>query len=92
MRTVGNDRNFTTCGLFTGNAIDQQEGFATAVKLSCNIVGNGIDVQLGCSIRTGDDKGQAIERLRESESARTLLSGDSGILSIEQPSSSQRKQ
>ncbi|WP_246484063.1 hypothetical protein [Wolbachia endosymbiont of Rhagoletis cerasi] len=91
MRTVGNDRNFTVCSVVTGDATNQQESFATAMKLSCNIVENGIDIQFGCSMRTGDDKGQAIEHLRQSESARTLLSGDSGILSIEQPGSSQRK-
>ncbi len=92
MRTVGNDRNFTVCSVVTGDATNQQESFATAMKLSCNIVENGIDIQFGCSMRTGDDKGQAIERLRQSESVHTLLSGNGGILSIEQPGSSQRKQ
>ncbi|WP_395461671.1 hypothetical protein [Wolbachia endosymbiont (group A) of Therophilus tumidulus] len=91
MRTVGNDRNFTACGVVTGNATNKQEGFATAMGFSCNIVENGIDFQLGCSMRTGTDKKQAIKHLKQSESARTLLSGDSGILSIEQPGSSQRK-
>ncbi|WP_264705730.1 hypothetical protein [Wolbachia endosymbiont (group A) of Ancistrocerus nigricornis] len=43
-------------------------------------------------MRTGTDKKQAIKHLKQSESARTLLSGDSGILSIEQFGSSQRKQ
>ncbi|WP_223823077.1 MULTISPECIES: hypothetical protein [Wolbachia] len=92
MRAVGNDRNFTACGVVTGNATNKQEGFATAMKLSCNIVENGIDFQLGCSMRTGTDKKQAIKHLKQSESAQTLLSGDSGILSIEQFGSSQRKQ
>ncbi|MDE5059855.1 hypothetical protein R0F62_04810 [Wolbachia endosymbiont of Drosophila aff. chauvacae BK-2020] len=92
MRTVGNDRNFTVCGVVTGNATNKQEGFATAMGFSCNIVANGIDFQLGCSMRTGTDKKQAIKHLKQSESARTLLSGDSGILSIEQFGSSQRKQ
>ncbi|WP_265032698.1 hypothetical protein [Wolbachia endosymbiont (group A) of Sicus ferrugineus] len=91
MRTVGNDRNFTVCSVVTGDATNRQESFATAMKLSCNIVENGIDMQFGCSMRTGDDKGQAIERLRQSESVRTLLSSDGGILSIEQLGSSQRK-
>ena len=92
MRTVGNDRNFTACSIVTGNATNKQEGFATAMGFSCNIVENGIDFQLGCSMRTGTDKKQATEHLRQSESARTLLSGDNGILSIEQLSSSQQKQ
>ncbi|WP_391159060.1 hypothetical protein [Wolbachia endosymbiont of Liriomyza huidobrensis] len=92
MRTVGNDRNFTACGVVTGNATNKQEGFATAMGFSCNIVENRIDFQLGCSMRTGTDKKQAIKHLKQSESARTLLSGDSGILSIEQFGSSQRKQ
>ncbi|WP_425384630.1 hypothetical protein [Wolbachia endosymbiont (group A) of Sturmia bella] len=92
VRTVGNDRNFTACGIVTGNATNKQEGFATAMGFSCNIVENGIDFQLGCSMRTGTDKKQAIKHLKQSESARTLLSGDSGILSIEQFGSSQRKQ
>ncbi len=92
MRTVGNDRNFTACGVVTGNATNKQEGFATAMGFSCNIVENGKDFQLGCSMRTGTDKKQAIKHLKQSESARTLLSGDSGILSIEQFGSSQRKQ
>ncbi|WP_419198605.1 hypothetical protein ACJZL3_04300 [Wolbachia endosymbiont of Rhagoletis cingulata] len=92
MRTVGNDRNFTACVVVTGNATNKQEGFATAMGFSCNIVENGIDFQLGCSMRTGTDKKQAIKHLKQSESARTLLSGDSGILSIEQFGSSQRKQ
>ncbi len=92
MRTVGNDRNFTACGVVTGNATNKQEGFTTAMGFSCNIVENGIDFQLGCSMRTGTDKKQAIKHLKQSESARTLLSGDSGILSIEQFGSSQRKQ
>ncbi|WP_264705731.1 hypothetical protein [Wolbachia endosymbiont (group A) of Ancistrocerus nigricornis] len=43
MRTVGNDRNFTACGVVTGNATNKQEGFATAMGFSCNIVENGID-------------------------------------------------
>lgn len=92
MRTVGNDRNFTACGVVTGNATNKQEGFATVMGFSCNIVENGIDFQLGCSMRTGTDKKQAIKHLKQSESARTFLSGDSGILSIEQFGSSQRKQ
>ncbi len=91
MRTVGNDRNFTVCSVVTGDATNRQESFATAMKLSCQIVENGVDFQLGCSVRTGDDKWQAIEHLRQSESARTLLSGNGGILSIEQSGSSQRK-
>lgn len=91
MRTVGNERNFTVCSVITGNATNKQEGFATAMGFSCNIVKDGIDFQLGCSVRTGTDKNQAIEHLKQSESARTLLSGNGGILSIEQPGSSQRK-
>ncbi|MDR2045461.1 MAG: hypothetical protein LBP77_00425 [Rickettsiales bacterium] len=92
MRTVGNDRNFTVCGVVTGNATNKQEGFATAMGFSCNIVEDGIDLQFGYSVRTGADKSQAIEHLKQSESARTLLSGDSGILSIEQLDKSQQKQ
>ncbi|NEV49645.1 hypothetical protein EUZ93_04090 [Wolbachia pipientis] len=91
MRTVGNDRNFTACGVFTGNAINRQEGFAAAMRLSCNIAEDGMDFQLGGSMRTGTDKKQAIKHLQQSGSARTLLSGDSGILSIEQLGSSQQK-
>ncbi|CAN2141177.1 Putative uncharacterized protein [Wolbachia pipientis] len=64
MRTVGNDRNFTACGVVTGNATNKQEGFATAMGFSCNIVENGIDFQLGCSMRTGTDKKQAIKHLK----------------------------
>lgn len=89
MRTVRNNRNFTVCGVVTGDATNRQESFATAMGLSCNIVENGIDMQFGYSMRTGTDKKQAIKHLKQSESARTLLSGDSGILSIEQPGSSQ---
>lgn len=92
MRTVGNDRNFTVCSVVTGDATNQQESFATAMGFSCNIVEDGIDFQLGCSMRTGTDKKQAIKHLKQSESARTLLSGNNGILSIEQLGSSQRKQ
>ncbi|WP_265031758.1 hypothetical protein [Wolbachia endosymbiont (group A) of Tiphia femorata] len=91
IRTVGNDRNFTVCSVVTGDATNQQESFATAMKLSCNIVENGIDMQFGCSMRTGDTKQEAKQALMQSESARTLLSGNSGILSIEQLGSSQRK-
>ncbi|WP_264702415.1 hypothetical protein [Wolbachia endosymbiont (group A) of Volucella inflata] len=91
VRTVGNDRNFTACGVVTGDATNKQEGFATAMGFSCNIVENGIDFQLGCSMRTGTDKKQAIKHLKQSESARTLLSGNGGMLSIEQPGSSKRK-
>lgn len=91
MRTVGNDRNFTVCSVVTGDATNQQESFATAMKLSCNIVENGIDMQFGCSMRTGDTQQEAKQALMQSESARTLLSGNSGILSIEQLGSSQRK-
>ncbi|WP_375604343.1 hypothetical protein NOX90_01955 [Wolbachia endosymbiont of Anurida maritima] len=91
MRTVGNDRNFTVRVVVTGNATNKQEGFATAMGFLCNIVENGIDFQLGCSMRTGTDKNQAIEHLKQSESARTLLSGNDGILSIEQPGGSQQK-
>jgi hypothetical protein len=91
MRTVGNDRNFTVCSVVTGNATNKQEGFATAMGFLCNIVEDGIDLQFGYSVRTGADKSQAIEHLKQSESARTLLSGDSGILSIEQLDKSQQK-
>ncbi|BEP32585.1 MAG: hypothetical protein WBIAU2_08120 [Wolbachia endosymbiont of Drosophila biauraria] len=92
MRTVGNDRNFTACGVATGNAANKQEGFATPMGVSCNIVENEIDSQPGCSMSTGTDKKQAIKHLKQSESARTLLSDGSEILSIEQFGSSQRKQ
>jgi hypothetical protein len=92
IRTVGNDRNFTVCSVVTGNATNKQEGFATAMGFLCNIVEDGIDLQFGYSVRTGADKSQAIEHLKQSESAQTLLSGDSGILSIEQLDKSQQKQ
>ena len=61
------------------------------MRLSCNIAEDGMDFQLGGSMRTGTDKKQAIKHLQQSGSARTLLSGDSGILSIEQLGSSQQK-
>lgn len=91
VRTVGNDRNFTACGVVTGNVTNKQKGFATAMGFSCNIVENGIDFQLGCSVRTGANKQEAKQALVQSESVRTLLSGNGGMLSIGQPGSSQRK-
>ncbi|MFP3029808.1 MAG: hypothetical protein ACEY3M_01060, partial [Wolbachia sp.] len=90
IRTVEDDHNVAIKGII---AAGETEGYAVGFGLQCSLIEEGgVDLQCGLSTRIGSNKKQAIERLRQSESVRTLLSGDSGILSIEQPGSSQRKQ
>lgn len=92
IRTLGNDRSVSMKGIMIGDLRSQQKGFATGFSFQCNILPeNGVDFQFGMSMRTGDTQQEAKQALMQSESARTLLSGDSGILSIEQLSSSQQK-
>ncbi len=89
IRTVEDDLNVAIKGII---AAGETEGYAVGFGLQCSLTEEGgVDLQCGLSTRIGSNKKQAIERLGESESARTLLSGDSGILSIEQLSSSQQK-
>ncbi|MDX5495362.1 MAG: hypothetical protein O7198_01635 [Wolbachia endosymbiont of Nomada marshamella] len=89
IRTVEDDLNVAIKGII---AAGETEGYAVGFGLQCSLTEEGgVDLQCGFSTRIGSNKKQAIERLGESESARTLLSGDSGILSIEQLSSSQQK-
>ncbi|MDG7053408.1 MAG: hypothetical protein LKM45_06070 [Wolbachia endosymbiont of Alcedoecus sp.] len=59
--------------------------------MQCSLIEGGVDLQCNFNARTEADKKQAIESLKQSEPARTLLSGDGGILSIKQHSSTQRK-
>ncbi|WP_353277460.1 hypothetical protein [Wolbachia endosymbiont (group A) of Agelastica alni] len=92
IRTLGNDRSVSMKGIMIGDLRGQQKGFATGFSFQCNILPeNGVDFQFGMSMRTGDTQQEAKQALMQSESARTLLSGNSGILSIEQLGSSQRK-
>ncbi|WP_224721446.1 hypothetical protein [Candidatus Wolbachia massiliensis] len=92
IRTTTNDRNVTMKGIITGNLPDKKEGFAAGFGFQCTLLEEekGIDLQLGFNAHTGTDKKQAIESLEQSETVRTLLSGDGGILSIEQHDSEQR--
>ncbi|MDG7053664.1 MAG: hypothetical protein LKM45_07450 [Wolbachia endosymbiont of Alcedoecus sp.] len=91
IRTTANDQNVAMKGIIAGNLSSQKEGFAAGFGLQCSLVEDGVDLRFGFNARTGTDKKQAIERLRQSEPARTLLSGDGGILSIEQYNSAQQK-
>lgn len=91
IRTTANDQNVAMKGIIAGNLLSQKEGFAAGFGLQYSLVEEGVDLQFGFNARTGTDKKQAIERLKESESAQTFLSGDGGILSIEQHSSARRK-
>ncbi|WP_246198540.1 hypothetical protein [Wolbachia endosymbiont of Ctenocephalides felis wCfeJ] len=91
IRTTANDQNVAMKGIIAGNLSSQKEGFAAGFGLQCSLVEDGVDLQFGFNARTGTDKKQAIECLKKSESARTLLSGDGGILSIEQYNSAQQK-
>ncbi|MDR3131950.1 MAG: hypothetical protein LBU02_02555 [Rickettsiales bacterium] len=91
IRTTANDQNVTIKGIIAGNLPDKTEGFAAGFGLQCSLIEGGVDLQCSFNTRTEADKKQAIERLRQSEPARTLLSGDGGILSIEQHSSTRRK-
>lgn len=86
IRTLGNDRSVSMKGIMTGDLRGQQKSFATGFSFQCNILPeNGVDFRFGMNMRTGDTQQEATQTLMQSESARTLLSGDSGILSIEQP-------
>ncbi|MFP3020623.1 MAG: hypothetical protein ACEY3F_04745 [Wolbachia sp.] len=86
IRTLGNDRSVSMKGIMTGDLRGQQKSFATGFSFQCNILPeNGVDFRFGMNVRTGDTQQEATQTLMQSESARTLLSGDSGILSIEQP-------
>lgn len=90
IRTVEDDHNVAIKEII---AAGETEGYAVGFGLQCSLIEEGgVDLQCGLSTRIGSNKKQAIERLRQSESVCTLLSGDSGILPIEQPGSSQRKQ
>lgn len=90
IRTVEDDHNLAIKGII---AAGETEGYAVDFGLQCSLIEEGgVDLQCGLSTRIGSNKKQAIERLRQSESVRTLLSGNGGILSIKQPGSSQRKQ
>ncbi|MDX5526689.1 MAG: hypothetical protein O7167_02240 [Wolbachia endosymbiont of Andrena nigroaenea] len=92
IQALGNDRSVSMKGIMIGDLRSQQKGFATGFSFQCNILPeNGVDFQFGMSMRTGDTKQEAKQALMQSELARTLLFGDSGILSIEQLSSSQQK-
>ncbi|MDR2609666.1 MAG: hypothetical protein LBC06_03680 [Rickettsiales bacterium] len=91
IRTTANDQNVTIKGIIAGNLPDKTKGFAAGFGLQCSLIEGGVDLQCSFNTRTEADKKQAIERLRQSEPVRTLLSGDGGILSIEQHSSTQRK-
>lgn len=93
IRTLGNDRSVSMKGIMIGDLRGQQKGFATGFSFQCNILPeNGVDFQFGMSMHTRDTQQEATQALMQSESARTLLSGDSGVLSIEQSGSSQQKQ
>ncbi|WP_395463604.1 hypothetical protein [Wolbachia endosymbiont of Cantharis cryptica] len=92
IRTTTDDRNVTMKGIFAGNLLNKTEGFAAGFGFQCTLLEEekGVDLQLGFYARTEPDKKQAIESLEQSESVRTLLSGDGGILSIEQHSSTRQ--
>lgn len=92
IRTVGNDCSVSMQGIMTGGLRDQQKSFATGFRLQCDLLPkNGVDLQFGMSMRTGNTQQEATQALMQSDSARTLLSGNHGILSIEHPGSSQQK-
>ncbi len=88
IRTVGNENNVTMKGIIIGDADNQSEG--AVFDLKCEIVSDGLDLRFGCSVRTGDNKIEVLNKLMEDENTRTMLSGSGGILSIEQPVSQQR--
>ncbi|MCM1001319.1 MAG: hypothetical protein KTV72_03240 [Wolbachia endosymbiont of Melophagus ovinus] len=91
IRTTANDQNVTIKGIIAGNLPDETEGFAAGFGLQCSLIEGGVDLQCSFNARTEADKKQAIESLKQSEPARTFLSGDGGILSIEQHSSTRLK-
>ncbi len=92
IRTVGNDCSVSMQGIMIGDLCDQQKSFATGFKLQCDLLPkNGLDLQFGMSMRTENTQQEAKQALMQSDSVRTLLSGNHGILSIEHPGSSQHK-
>lgn len=89
IRTIEDDHNVAIKGIITaGNT----EGYATGFGLQCNFIEKDvIDLQCGFSKRIGNNRKRAVDNLKQSDSVRTLLFGDNGILSVEQHGSSQRK-
>lgn len=82
VRTVGNDSNVTMKGIITEDI--HNKSTTTAFVFGCQIVPDGLSFQLGCKMRTGNTQAEATEKLMQDESVRTILSGNGGILAIEQ--------
>ncbi|GHM57991.1 MAG: hypothetical protein sL5_01980 [Candidatus Mesenet longicola] len=84
VRVVGNDSNVTMKGIITADMHGHSESTASGFFFGCQIVPYGLDFQFGCKTRTGGTKVEAIEELMQDGSARTMLSGDGGILEVEE--------
>ncbi|XGA08835.1 MAG: hypothetical protein U0X86_001162 [Wolbachia endosymbiont of Xenopsylla cheopis] len=87
VRVVGNDSNVIMKGIMTGNTHGRSEATASAFTFECQVVEGGIDLQFGYKGRTGVTQVEATEKLMQDGSVRTMLSGNGGILAIEQPHS-----
>lgn len=89
VRTIKDDHNVAIKGII---ASGKTEGYATGFGLQCSLIEEGVvDFQCSFSTRTGDNRKQAVENLKQSDSVRTLLFGNNGILSIEQIGNSQER-
>lgn len=91
VRTVLDENSVTVKGIFAGNIPDQQTGFASGFNMQCNLDQGGIGFKFGLNVRIGSNQKSALQKLLKNEEPRTMLSGNDGLLSIEQRSSGQRK-
>ncbi|WP_339047251.1 hypothetical protein [Candidatus Mesenet endosymbiont of Phosphuga atrata] len=87
VRVVGNDSNVTMKGIITADMHGHSEATASAFTFGCQVVEDGIDLQFGYKGRIGVTQVEATEKLMQDGSVRTMLSGNGGILAIEQPHS-----
>lgn len=89
IRVVEDDHNVAIKGIITSG---KTEGYATGFGIQCSLIKEDvIDFQFSLSKRIGSNRKQAVDNLKQSDSVRTLLFGDNGILSVEQLGSSQQK-
>lgn len=89
VRTIKDNHNVAIKGIISSG---KTEGYATGFGLQCSLIEEGVtDLQCGFSTRIGSSRKRAVDNLKQSDSVRTLLFGDNGILSVEQLGSSQQK-
>lgn len=91
LRTTKSERTMTMKGIIAGDLPGSQKGVAGGFSLQVDLVpGGGLDLSFKTSARTGKNQKEATQALLQSPGVDTMLSGNDGLLSIEQRSSEQR--